>query len=635
MINTLRYAVSFPINGITLSGEHTFQPGITAVSGRNGSGKSFIREMLRYGLFGKKALRGPASDYKSLDMEQTFTVGENTYVVKRGKKELLLLEDEQLAVGADAVNKKIIEILGFGLEVFDVVCAVNQKESERLTQLTPAKRKELIDDVVGLTAQEAVETACRKQASELRREAETLARVLKAPVEPVKPDNYHPSAEIGEQLEKTKVIVAEEQRLQRIIDAVGSAPAEPRDKPVDIEALEEHEQHRVEAVARREALLASINRIPEPLFTAEQLDAAEAVNEYETELKRRGPQPDYDEQTLNEFEAILDAKDAAAKVEEVECPNCTHHFHPGVSDVQAELALKLCPLNRSQIRQQRAQIDSWATPLVRPEGDPLNKTAILDGRRALDRAAEKEALQAELDTITVPEDRSAELRAARHVAQEWAVFEAAADAYHKRVWDANEAQDALSMLEPAPGTVADLDAAFVAARIYETQLSAYTDDKVRYDDLAAEIADKENRAEGFTAGAKGLVEARRTLKAFLAPSLSRVATGLIQQMTVNAQRPLYAIEIDEDMNIVADGQDVSTFNGAHATMINLALRLALQQVLVSRVFPVFIGDEIDSDMEPTNAQTLMEAIGNLRDHLTQIILISHKQLEGADAEIVL
>jgi hypothetical protein len=46
------------------------------------------------------------------------------------------------------------------------------------------------------------------------------------------------------------------------------------------------------------------------------------------------------------------------------------------------------------------------------------------------------------------------------------------------------------------------------------------------------------RADAFMAGAKGLVEARRTLKAFLAPSLSRVASKLISEMTVNARAPL-------------------------------------------------------------------------------------------------
>jgi exonuclease SbcC len=95
------------------------------------------------------------------------------------------------------------------------------------------------------------------------------------------------------------------------------------------------------------------------------------------------------------------------------------------------------------------------------------------------------------------------------------------------------------------------------------------------------------------------------------------------------------IIVDEDMNITADGQDVSTFNGAHATMINLALRLALGQVLVARVLPLFIGDEIDSDADEANAQAIADALMTCKDQLKQIVLISHKRLEGVDHEVML
>jgi DNA repair exonuclease SbcCD ATPase subunit len=106
-------------------------------------------------------------------------------------------------------------------------------------------------------------------------------------------------------------------------------------------------------------------------------------------------------------------------------------------------------------------------------------------------------------------------------------------------------------------------------------------------------------------------------------------------MTVNSKRPLSYIDVDEDMNITADGQDVATFNGAHATMINLALRLALGQVLVSRVFPVFLGDEIDSDADEDNSQAIADALMSCTGQLQQIILISHKRLENVDNEVVL
>lgn len=635
MINDLKYAVTFPTNGISLTGDHSFQPGATAVSGRNGKGKSFIAEMIRYGLFGKKALRGPASDYKTLDMRLSFTVAGQDYLVLRGKREILAddPDDMPLAVGADAVNKKIVDILGFGLEVFDVVCAANQKESERLTRLTATKRKELIDDVVGLTAQESVEKACKDEANGLRRECDALSNALVVPVEPSRPAGYRPSREIASELNETKALVARREQLERIVAAVGRAPAAPAAPQPDLPGLETHETARVVIAARYDALLNSIKRIPDATFTRKQLDAAQALLDYDAEVKRRGVTPTYTVAQLNGFTAALDAQ--SRKVELVSCPNCQHDFHPGLSPEQEELLDVFVPLSPHQITGEHRAHENWTTPLAKPDGDRMSPEDIRSGLLALDRAAEKAAMHAELLTFVAVEDKSAELAEARKLNTEWAVYQQQMEHHRKQCDAALDAQTELKDLSVPKNTVADLDGAFVAARVYESQAEAYGATKERFDKLTTEIADKQVRAEGFAAGAKGLVEARRTLKAFLAPSLSRVASALIGQMTAAAERPLYAVVVDEDMEITVDGQDVSTFNGAHATMINLALRLALGQVLVSRVMPVFIGDEIDSDLDEANAQMLVDGLLALTDQLKQVVIISHKHLEGFDEEIIL
>ena len=74
-------------------------------------------------------------------------------------------------MGAEALNSKLQKLLGMSLDVFDVVCAAVQKESDRLSKLQPAARKRLIDETVGLTANEAVEKDCKTEANGLLREA--------------------------------------------------------------------------------------------------------------------------------------------------------------------------------------------------------------------------------------------------------------------------------------------------------------------------------------------------------------------------------------------------------------------------------------------------------------------------------
>lgn len=638
MINDLSYAVCFPTNGVGLTGTHTFQPGATAISGRNGKGKSFIAEMVRYGLFGKKALRGPASDYKKLDMSLTFSVGDASYGVTRAKKEELVSfdGDEVIAVGADAVNKKIIEILGFDLEVFDVVCSANQKESERLTRLTPTKRKELIDEVVGLTAQEGVEKACRDEANGLKREAEVLNRALVLPEEPVKPDGYRPSTELQIELRETKTLVDERARLQRVIDQLGVEPIEPDEAPLDLAKIELHEKTRIASDAHRLAVERQLASMPLILVTPKELEEAEALAAYDAEVARRGPRPDYKERELIDWIDVWNKKGLLAH-DTATCPKCSHEFVLDRTDVDlaAIEALPKPPISLQEAEHQLRRHDFWINEPVEPKGVRMSAQEIAAGRAALQNAPMRAALQKELADLSPMEDKSEELAKARTLDRQWDIYARETEQYMIRVAAANEAEEALAKLPEPKHTIAELDAAFVAARVYESQLATYEQQKSAFETLSAEIAEKQERSDAFMAGAKGLVEARRTLKAFLAPSLSRVASHTIRQMTSMAERPLDTIDIDEDMNITVDGQDVSTFNGAHATMINLALRLALGQVLVSRVMPLFIGDEIDSDLDEANSQMLVDALLALKDQLKQVVVISHKQLEGFDYDITL
>jgi len=453
----------------------------------------------------------------------------------------------------------------------------------------------------------------------------------------VKPEGYRPSEELREEFNSTTLLVETRAELQRIIDAVGDAPVEPDEElTVSVEDLQNHESTRIAQDAARAAVERQLARMPTPKYTAEQLDAAEALAAYDADVKRRGPRPDYKERELVDWAKVWEQK-AFENHEAATCPKCEHTFLLDKTDVDlcAIRALPTPPIPLKEIEAQLRRHDAWVNEPVEPKGARLAPEEISTGRMALALAADKPKLEADLAALAPMEDRSAELAAARRLDREWDIYAVESERHMTRVAAAADAKRELDQLPEPKVSPSELQAAYTAARIYEERLTDYAIAKERFDELSAEIAEKQQRADAFTAGAKGLVEARRTLKAFLAPSLSRVATHLIRQMTANAKRPLSEIIVDEDMNITADGQEVSTFNGAHATMINLALRLALGQVLVARVFPVFIGDEIDSDADAANSQAIADALGSVKEQLKQIILISHKRLEGVDHEVML
>lgn len=613
MLKSSRCSVVFPTNGLALSGELSFQPGITAVVGRNGTGKTFRTiELWRYLLFGKKALRGPASDYKTLSASGEFTIKGVDYRVERtSKKEELIKGDEQLAVGADAVNKKIVELLGFGLEVFDITNASVQKQSNRLSQLTPAKRKELIDEVVGLAKQEKAEKDCKDKAKLLKLEAQTIVDNLQRPEKPEKPDGYRDPVAIEAELKEAREAEFKRQALLARLNEP-EPPEERPDNSLNMRKTYEEERQRVEN--RKAELEAIVRSIPTTTCTAEQIAAAEALAAYDAEVARRGPQP---EMSLEEAEEGAETWNHIYVLQrinsEVECPKCEHKFTPAKT-------IPAAPDRSAQYYAgQVAAHKAWEKFLPQPKGERIPVAELTKAKVALERADELTAAKDELAALPPMRDQTEKLEKQIRLTAEW-------DRYEKDLAIFRQAQDEWETL-PAPIDIAALNELFVACRLYDAAAARYDSDIVEYEEKMAKARALREEAEGYATGAIRLVEARREVKAHLAPSMSRIASSLICEMTCGK---LNRVHVDDDMNISVDGQDVTTLSGAGETAANLALRLALGRTLVSGVFPVFMADEIDSDADEERSEATFDCLRNLKKQFGQVIIITHKPHITAD-----
>jgi DNA repair protein SbcC/Rad50 len=86
-----------------------FDKDLTGVVGPNESGKSLIVEAVRFALFGSKALRGKAEDYRQLHVELDFVVAGVDYKVIRKPNKVDLVG---IANGTRPVNEAILRILG-------------------------------------------------------------------------------------------------------------------------------------------------------------------------------------------------------------------------------------------------------------------------------------------------------------------------------------------------------------------------------------------------------------------------------------------------------------------------------------------------------------------------------------------
>lgn len=580
MLKSIKYSVTFPDDGNTYSGDYSFTEGVTVVTGRNGTGKSFLLEMYRYLLFGSEALRGEAADYKTLKVEGVVAIAGRDYTVRRSAKEEVVLDGSQpLASGTTAVNAKLKKLLGFGLKVFDIACACTQGEVEALTKMRATERKKMVDSVVGLTAIEALEKWTATEATNLRREARAIEEGLVAPAAPVEPKDYRPSAELRPALDDT------EQRIKRFYTLKGiAAPTAPvRPQPPAIrDHPEEHEAERLRVEQKRSTLARVLASMPEPRYTAVQIEASQAYHNY------------------------VRAK-AAWDRDHVECPACHLQFVPD------ESAHHVPP-----------------TPVAEP-AVLVPERELATATQALDQAEQRAATVAELEALPTMEDRSAELRAHRQWLTEMKVYEAAQASYERLLVGYEAAKAELAAMGDVEAETTQLRAAYHAAIAHEAALASYKVQADAYNQALARIEERETRADGFSKATKALKRSRQKVKSHLIPSLERAASTYLTTMT-NGERN--TIQIDEDFELTVDGKAVHKLEGSGKAIANLAVRIGLGQVLTHRVFPVFLGDEVDAALDKFRAEGTVDTLKGLSQRIKQVMLVTHKDL-AADTVIAL
>jgi len=581
MLIEISYHVTFPVSGITLKGKFQPQTGLTAVVGPNGVGKTFSTiELTRYLLYGKKALRGSASDYSKLTATAIMEIRGARYTVHRGKKEWVQdAAGTELAVGAEAVTAKMTELMGYGLKVFDICNASVQKRADAFGQMKPSERKRMIDEVVNITSYEVVEKACREETKTLKREAEALTKVLRAPDEPEKPEGYEDCATLEARLKAVRQHRDQYRLLERQIVLVPT-PVKPDvdcPDPLEVERLEQLDKDYTALTLKQRQLQSIIDSGPkEPVpYTHLELKMARDRNA-----------------------ALVHAKKA------VTCPDCGSEFIPGEGSISI------------------------------PDGPDLTMSQIQEFEQAHHRQLRSKEAQIELYELPKAVDVSSELQKLLDAKRDWLTFDRAMIRYEDQNRSNKALTEALEELGP-PIPDSELDAlsdAVAASRAYERDLASYQSLIDVFETTSAKIKEAADMAEEFRKGAEAILDARTVLKAMLAPRLSSVASALIQDMTHGKYNE---IVVDEDMEITVDGQALETLSGGYETVANIALRIALGQVLVAQTFPVFFGDEMDADADSIRREAVLEAMVSLKDHLKQIILITHRGADVADHIVTL
>lgn len=663
MLNTLTYSVTFP-TGRALAADLTFGPGMTAITGPNEFGKSMIFEMARYLLFGTRALRGSADDYKTLSAKGSFTIKGNTIEIERTiKSGTMKRNGVVVATGTTAVNEKVIQELGFGMAVFDVACSINQGEVEKLGDMRPAERKRMVESVLGLSILDNIAKWGNDEAVIRDKQAESLRQRLIPPgLAPEAPTDYEPAAELSRRAEALRAQAEELAGIEGFLSVERRRPVKPECKiPLPAEQLKQFADKRASLRNEVAQLQARVDALPVlSMFTQgalvvaeEQIKAFEERQEWER-WRALNPAPRFAsvmqlEVFRDDWKALRNKREVAdlnTRIEALEakgskpCPHCGEDIpleadaieklkaqRDAIAVPPADVVIETPPVAEHEIDREIAYLRAYEPRPAPPEAPepPLTRSQIADAYSTLARVEERIQLEpqlaakkAEFEAMPDYEAQLAERRA----------YEIALTVYQQEAltfesWEAERARKVARKAEIG-GAPAEYDvtrARHAEAVSYEAARARHIEISAAYDKEMEAIVELEREADAYRAVKTVMADLRGRIKSFVLPSLNKVASFLLHQMT-GGQRCL--VQIDDEFEVLVDGQALNTLSGSGKACANLAIRIGLGQVLTNKVISLLMADEIDASMDDFRAENVATSIGSLNSKIAQILMISHK-----------
>ncbi|HEV8177919.1 MAG TPA: SbcC/MukB-like Walker B domain-containing protein [Gemmatimonadales bacterium] len=124
---------------------------------------------------------------------------------------------------------------------------------------------------------------------------------------------------------------------------------------------------------------------------------------------------------------------------------------------------------------------------------------------------------------------------------------------------------------------------------------------------------------------RALTDLREDLNSTLRPTLSDLASHFLRDLTDARYTDL---ELDEDYSatLVDDGDPKAVISGGEEDVSNLALRLAISQMIADRAgqpLSLLVFDEIFGSLDEQRRRAVIDLLRSLADRFPQVILITH------------
>jgi exonuclease SbcC len=136
---------------------------------------------------------------------------------------------------------------------------------------------------------------------------------------------------------------------------------------------------------------------------------------------------------------------------------------------------------------------------------------------------------------------------------------------------------------------------------------------------------------------RALGDLREELNNTLRPELSDISSGYLRDMTDGRYDEL---ELDEDYRaiVVEEGEPKQVISGGEEDVVNLALRLAISQMIAETAgqpLSMLVLDEVFGSLDRSRQESVVDLLMTLKDRFPQIILISHVETVGPGLDRVI
>lgn len=306
-----------------------------------------------------------------------------------------------------------------------------------------------------------------------------------------------------------------------------------------------------------------------------------------------------------------------------------------VADLTRSAArLEAALVERGQLETERGQLAERLVDLERQLGLVPGRYDEERHRQVRARLAQLEPLREQVTRLTVAADRAAQLvpRAAE-AEQELSRAETRVLELRTRLDGFGWSSEAFERTRAAHQR-ADQERQVAEVRRVraESELAAATEHRAAIErrrvERQARVAEVERLKHELTLNVeldRAFTDLREELNANIRPELSDAASALLRDLSAGRYADL---ELDEEYvpTIVDEGEPKEVISGGEEDVANLALRLAISQMIADRAgqpFSLLVLDEIFGSLDEERRSAVLDLLRGLADRFPQVILITH------------